>query len=184
MSRQDIASVTVRREQVADAHEIRDVVTDAFQRPEVGELVDGLRASAAWGDGLSFVAEHGGQTVGHILYTHAFLDAPARLVDVLVLSPLGVRRAFQGRGIGSLLVRRSLEVVDAHDEPLVFLEGSPDFYPRFGFERGSTYGLTAPSVRIPDAAFKVRRLPTYESWMTGALVYPDPFWRFDCVGLR
>ena len=26
--------------------------------------------------------------------------------------------------------------------------------------------------------------PRDEPWMTGALVYPDAFWRFDPVGLR
>jgi putative acetyltransferase len=39
-------------------------------------------------------------------------------------------------------------------------------------------------VRIPDAAFQVAVLPTHEVWMTGALVYCDPFWTMDCVGLR
>ena len=28
------------------------------------------------------------------------------------------------------------------------------------------------------------RLPAYEDWMTGAVVYAEQFWQFDCVGLR
>ncbi len=44
--------------------------------------------------------------------------------------------------------------------------------------------MTRPSVRIPESAFQLIRLPGYESWMTGAVVYPDTFWEFDCVGLR
>ena len=40
------------------------------------------------------------------------------------------------------------------------------------------------SVRIPDAACQVALLPAYEPWMTGALVYCDPFWALDAVGLR
>jgi putative acetyltransferase len=27
-------------------------------------------------------------------------------------------------------------------------------------------------------------LPAYEPWMTGAVIYPDAFWRTDTVGLR
>jgi putative acetyltransferase len=27
-------------------------------------------------------------------------------------------------------------------------------------------------------------LPAREDWMTGALVYSEPFWALDCVGLR
>jgi putative acetyltransferase len=33
-------------------------------------------------------------------------------------------------------------------------------------------------------AFQVVTLPAYEPWMTGALVYAEQFWAFDCVGLR
>jgi len=30
----------------------------------------------------------------------------------------------------------------------------------------------------------VGRQGHHQSWMAGALVYPDRFWAFDCVGLR
>lgn len=42
----------------------------------------------------------------------------------------------------------------------------------------------SPSLRMPDAAFQVARLPAYEPWMTGTLVYSETFWALDCVGLR
>ena len=106
------------------------------------------------------------------------------MVDVLVLSPLGVLPQFQNRGVGSMLIRRSLDVLVGRPEPLVFLEGKPEFYPRFGFGLGHEQGFRSPSVRIPDEAFMVKRLPAHEPWMTGALVYAEPFWRHDCVGLR
>jgi putative acetyltransferase len=75
-------------------------------------------------------------------------------------------------------------VLAGRNEPLVFLEGHPTYYPRFGFRRAIDMGFAAPSVRIPSDAFMVYPLPCYESWMTGALVYPDAFWRNDAVGLR
>ena len=45
-------------------------------------------------------------------------------------------------------------------------------------------GFVRPSVRIPDPAFQVALLAGHEEWMTGALVYVDPFWSEDRVGLR
>jgi putative acetyltransferase len=39
-------------------------------------------------------------------------------------------------------------------------------------------------VRIPGAAFQVVLLAAYDAGVTGALVYPDVFWRHDAVGLR
>ncbi len=121
---------------------------------------------------------------GHVLYSHALLDAPPRLVDVLVLGPVGVRPERHGRGIGTRLIAASLATLRHRPEPLVFVEGHPGYYPRFGFERAVDMGFTPPSNRVPDDAFMVHPLPAYKSWMRGALVYPDAFWRVDAVGLR
>jgi putative acetyltransferase len=164
---------------------MRDLSVSAFgDDPQIRALLDNLHESWAWDDELSFVAQLDEHLVGQVLYTHALLDAPNRLVDVLVLSPIGVRPDQQNRGIGSLLVRESLTRLAPRTESLVFLEGSPLYYPRFGFQRASDLGFTAPSVRVSSDAFMVYRLPKHETWMTGALVYPDAFWRADAVGLR
>jgi len=164
---------------------VRELSIDAFGGDErIGRLLDALRASWAWDAELSFVADLDGEIVGHVLYTHAMLDAPHELVDVLVLSPIGVRPALQGRGIGGEMITTTLRLLDQRGERLVFLEGNPAYYTRFGFRRGADLGFVAPSVRIPPDAFMVYPLSRYEPWMTGALVYPDAFWRNDSVGLR
>jgi putative acetyltransferase len=119
-----------------------------------------------------------------VLFTRSLLDAPRRLVDVLVLSPVSIAPAHQGRGIGSALIQHGLAEVAQRPEPLVFLEGAPDFYRRFGFEAAGPLGFRRPSLRIPEVAFQVIRQAAYEPWMTGTLVYSRVFWDFDCVGLR
>lgn len=178
------AELHLRREQVGEAQAIRALVAEAFGEPIVGELVDGLRASPDWIDGLSLVAELDGRLVGHVLFSRGLLDAPHRLVDVLVLSPVSVAGDVQRRGIGTALVRHGLEQARARPEPLVFLEGSPAFYRRFGFEAAGPLGFRRPSLRIPQPAFQVIRHPGHEPWMTGTLVYSRVFWDLDCVGLR
>lgn len=179
------ANVVVRLMRVEEYEAMRDLSVSAFGGdPQIRILLDMLRESWAWDDELCFVAELGDELAGQVLYTRAVLDAPSRLVDVLVLSPVGVRPDLQNSGIGSRMIRESLAQVASRSEPLVFLEGSPRYYQRFGFQRASALGFVAPSVRIPTPAFMVHRLPNYQSWMTGALVYPDAFWRADAVGLR
>jgi putative acetyltransferase len=102
-----------------------------------------------------------------------------------VLSPVGVRPDLQRTGVGDALIRHALAtIVATRPEPLVFLEGIPSYYPRFGFRLAAAMGFTAPSVRIPDRAFMAYPLPSYEPTVRGALVYPDVFWRADAVGLR
>lgn len=67
---------------------------------------------------------------------------------------------------------------------MLFLEGPSTYYSRFGFEAAAEQGFGKPSLRIPDAAFPAIRLPAYQPWMSGALVYADTFWQHDAVGLR
>jgi predicted N-acetyltransferase YhbS len=105
--------------------------------------------SPDWIEGLSFVAERAGRLMGHIFFTRSLLDAPRRLVDVLVLSPVSVAPAFQGKGVGSALIRHGLQQVAKRPEPLVFLGGRRD-----------TTGASASSRRastafvVPRCAFR------------------------------
>ena len=121
--------------------------------------------------------------LGHALFTRSLLDAPARLADVAVLSPIGVLPAHQRRGIGTGLIERGLAELGDRGIPAVFLEGDPAYYSRLGFQPAIDLGFGKPSVRIPDAAFQVRTLRAYQGWMTGALVYRQTFWNHDAVGL-
>jgi len=187
-----ISDLAFRSELPGDEGAIRAVVADAFgdaggtrhSHAVVATLVDRLRESPDWIDGLSFVAETNGEIVGHILFTRSLLDAPRQLVDVLVLSPVSVAPTSQGKGVGSRLIRHGLEAVGQRPEALVFLEGDPRFYARFGFRAAGPLGFRRPSLRIPEPAFQVVTLQRYEEWMTGTLVYSRVFWDLDCVGLR
>ena len=176
---------TVREEQADDVDAVRRVVAAAFGGEKVPELLDALRDSvAAWLD-TAFVAEERDEIVASVAYTRAWLDAPTKLVEVLVLGPLAVHPDRQRDGIGSLLVKDTLRLLEHRPEPLVFLEGGPDFYSRLGFIAGKELGFSAPSVRIPAPAFQVATLPGYDqTWMSGAVVYPDVWWRQNAVGLR
>ena len=180
-------TVRIRPQAPGDAERgvVHDVVEAAFADRTVADLVDALQADEAGRLGASLVAvDADDRVVGHVQLSRSWLDAPTRLVEVLVLSPLAVAPHRQGEGIGGALVRAAIEAADDLAAPLLFLEGSPRYYPRFGFVPGGPLGFLRPSVRIPDAAFEVVTLPGWEPWMTGQLVYSEIFWRFDAVGLR
>ena len=180
-----VTDVEVRQEHESDRRQVRQVVQAAFRaQPAVADLLDVLRASAGWRPSLSLVALEHGVIVGHVLASRGWLDAQARLVEVLVLSPLSVTPGRQGQGVGTRLVRQLLAAAASGTEPAIFLEGSPGYYRRFGFEVAGLAGFRRPSLRIPEPAFQVRTFASYELWMTGTLVYPEAFWELDCVGLR
>ena len=180
-----MTSHTMLRPEIAsDQASVRELHKRAFGGTKVPALVDALRQGTAALRPLSFVAEQQGRIVGHVMLSASRLGAPARLVDVYVLSPLGVFPEHQRQVIGTVLIDHAARAADQAVIPLVFLESDPSFYGLRGFERASSLGFRSASLRIPDAAFQVRRLGTCEPWMTGTLVYADAFWATDCVGLR
>jgi putative acetyltransferase len=175
--------VLIRAQRDRDTAAVRAVTARAFGHHRG---VDGLVSVLAAGPArLSLVAEDdAGVVVGHTMLSRGWVDAAPRLAEVLILSPLSVDPPLQKRGIGGDLVRAALAGAEELGAPALFLEGDPAYYGRFGFVAGSSRGFTRPYVRIPEAAFQVVVLPTWEEWMTGALVYPEAFWAMDSVGLR
>ena len=175
----------IRPETPADHEAVAEVHRLAFGEGH-GEVVARLVAALRRDDpgATGFVAEVDGQVAGHVMFTRSLLDAPPRLVDVQVLSPLGVLPVHQRRGIGTALIRYGVTALEERGEPLIFLEGDPRYYSRHGFTAGVDHGFRRPSLRVPEPGFQVVKLPAYESWMTGTLVYLHTFWDHDCVGLR
>jgi putative acetyltransferase len=181
-----IVDIAVRIERQQDVPAVADLLEAAFaeEGAAIVDLVADLRGHACGRDGLAFVAESAGGILGCTLVTRSRLDTPERLVDVGVLSPLAVAPAAQRSGVGRALVERALAAAESAGLPALFLEGDPAYYSRLGFRPGAPLGFRKPSLRIPDSAFQVVLLPGYEPWMTGTLVYAEPFWDHDCVGLR
>lgn len=110
--------------------------------PVEHRIVERLRDSGA----LTFsrLAEVGGEAVAHIALSPAVVGDDPR--GWFLLGPVGVLPDFQGRGIGSALVRASLLHMRSQGASGVVLVGDPGFYARFGF--ANVPGLVYPGV--PD----------------------------------
>jgi putative acetyltransferase len=171
-------ALTIRAEQPKEGGLIGAVVAAAFSHHlEVADLVDVLRQSPVFIPELSLVAVVHTGVVGHVLLTRAELvDDELCRHPVLVLSPLSVLPQQQRQGIGSALVRCALHRADAMAEGVVVLQGSPRYYPRFGFRDSRTLGI---SMRLPDwappKAGMACPLSAYKPSIRGWLVESQPF---------
>jgi putative acetyltransferase len=177
-------TLTIRAETFED-----QAAVDALQFRAFGNdaalpaLVQDLRQQETPFPTTSLVAMRGGGPVlGHVMLSHAWLDGPTHMIDVMVLSPLGVEPAVQRQGIGTALIKAALEAAETLGAPFVMLEGNPRYYSTRGFEPAGPLGIRRPSVRIPEGAFQIAKLSGYTRAMTGTFVYKDVHWRSH-VGL-
>jgi len=145
--------ISIRFEEVSDHEVVRAINLAAFEGGPEAELVDVLRASCP--DHLSLVAEDEGRVVGHILFTPVIVESSDRVVEGMGLAPMAVKPELQRQGIGSALVRCGLELLRDRTCPFVIVLGHPEYYPRFGFERASSYDLQSQWEGVLDEAFMV-----------------------------
>jgi len=161
---------TTRVETSADIPAIREINLAAFDTAEEADLVEALRQDPAWIDGLSLVTlDDAGALVGYVLLTRAHIgDTPA-----LCLGPCAVLPQYQKTGVGSAAIRAALAAAEARGEHFVTVLGHPEYYPRFGFTRASTHGVTMKTP-VPDDALMVLSLGT-EPLPSGVIRYAAAF---------
>ncbi len=170
-----MTDLAIEPERPADHGTIDAVVRQAFDRqPAVADMVAAVRRSPRYRPGLALVARSGAETVGFVMLSNTDLVARngARR-DVLTLTPLAVAPQHQRRGVGSALVRAALASAERLGEPMVILEGSPQFYGRLGFCFAGDHGITMdlPEWAPPEAA-QVFLLSAHDPAITGRVEYP------------
>lgn len=137
-------SIEIRPETPTDIKAIHRIEAAAFQNEALAELVNRLRAEGALL--LSHVALLNDEIVGHAAYSLLTITDGERVVRCPALGPIGVDPPYQGGGIGSALVRAGLDAMRGMDYGLLFLVGSPRYYPRFGFQPAQPLGFSSDYV--------------------------------------
>ena len=165
--------MNVRRAGAADLKAVLSVHRAAFGRDEEAEMAAAIVASGQFPPELSLAAVVDERIAGHVISSWVGLERSER--KLLQLGPIGVLPELQGQGIGSALVRASLEATSALGEPLLLLEGNPAYYGRFGFARADELGLLAPPEALYDWAFQVAVLDERVELPRGRVVYPPTF---------
>jgi putative acetyltransferase len=144
----------IRPEEPADVPDIRSVLQRAFETGFEADLVDTLRRQGR--PLVSLVAIVDGTVVGHILFSPVTLSSDPQM-SLMGLAPMAVAPDWQRQGIGSLLVHAGVDACRRLGVAGLVVIGHPEYYPRFGFERGSALGLRS-EYEVPDDAFMALEL--------------------------
>jgi predicted N-acetyltransferase YhbS len=139
-------SLVIRPEQSMDAEAIERLHERAFGPGRFARTAQRLREGAPHLVELSFTALVGTLLVGSVRLS----PLTAGEVPGLMLGPLTVDPAFESRGIGAALMRRSIEAAREQGHTLVLLVGDEPYYSRFGFRRIPRGQLELPGPVNPD----------------------------------
>ena len=87
------------------------------------------------------------------MFSPVEIETQKGVIEGMGLAPMAVLPEMQNCGIGSKLVKEGLRIIKNTICPFVIVLGHEKYYPRFGFQRASKYGLTSQWEGVPDDAF-------------------------------
>jgi predicted N-acetyltransferase YhbS len=142
-------NITIRKERLADHKIVFKIIEESFRNENFSDkrehfLVDRLRKSDAFVNELSLVAESEDTIVGHILLTKIKIKNGKDVFNSLALAPVTVLPKFQKRGIGGMLIKAAHKKAKELGFTSIVLLGHEEYYPRFGYELISNYGIKLP----------------------------------------
>lgn len=128
-----------------------------------------LRRNRLPAEGLALVAR---DPQGHVIGTVRLWNVEAGVtpagtpVDALMLGPLAVDPAHEGRGIGAALMRAAIARAHDRGHGAILLVGDAPYYERFGFFTEKTKLLMMPG---PTARDRFLALELKDNWLDGAV---------------
>lgn len=167
------APLTLREELPDDRAAIAAVNEAAFGQPAEAALVDALREHGALT--LSLVALAAGAIVGHIAFSPVTITGAGGLHPAIGLAPMAVAPSWQGRGVGTRLVRAGLDRLRAAGASAVIVLGHPHYYPRFGFAPASRFGLRWEHEAADEAFMALELVPGALAGVAGVVRYRPEF---------
>lgn len=169
----------IRQETTKDYKATEHVVEEAFRDAEFADhaehlLVQRLRESESFIPEVSLVAEIEGEIVGHILFTKIIIIGE-KIWDSISLAPVSVLPKHQRKGIGGELILKGLEIVKHLGFESVIVLGHEEYYPKFGFQKASSWSIKCP-FDVPEGAFMAIELkPGALTHVVGTVEYPKEF---------
>ena len=147
--------ITIRPEEHKDYKSIVSLILRSFREgtdysdgTDIVALVEEVRDSEYCIPELSFVAEQGGEIVGHFLFSRFPLSKTpqgghgcAKETNIVMLAPVSVHADHLRQGIGTAMIRLGIEKVKEMGFSGIVVEGNYRFYNTIGFVTSSEHDI-------------------------------------------
>lgn len=158
--------LTIRQELPGDAAAIERLHERAFGPGRFARTAFRLREGRPPDPALSFASHVGTFLVGSVRVTPILAGGGPGLM----LGPLTVDPAFEGRGIGAALMNAAIEAARAAGHELVLLVGDAPYYARFGFKPIRPGQLMLPGPADPGRFLALELVEGVLAQRSGAVV--------------
>lgn len=149
--------ITIRPETHGDYKQIVSLVLRSFREgtsysdgTDVVALIEEIRDSEYRIPALSFVAERGGEIVGHFMFSKFPLSlrkdgghTGADGAEFLILAPVAVHADHLRQGVGTAMLTLGIEAAKKIGCKGILVEGNYRFYNTLGFRTSSEFGILA-----------------------------------------
>lgn len=171
----------IRQEEENDHESVFQLIEEAFRNMEHSDhqeqfLVKKLRVSDAFIPELSLVMEDDdGEIAGHILFTKIRIENASESFESLALAPVSVKPDFQNQGIGSQLILHGHHIARELGYQSVILLGHEKYYPKFGYEKTSNFGISFPFEIPEENGMAIELVKDGLKNVKGVVKYPKEF---------
>jgi len=162
----------IREERQSDFDLISSLHIESFNHDLEAELIKNLRNEPGYKAVFSQVVELNNNVVGHAMLTPVEIVNETKSIKALVLGPVSITTAQRGKSLGTLLVKKCIEVAKNEGFPFVLVYGG-DYYKRFGFKKAKYVFRPNPvfghGMKIVRTSYKV------SPFVRGVIHYPESF---------
>ena len=168
-------NINIRPERESDYRCVEELTRKAFwnlHSPGCDEhyLAHIMRSHPDFCPDLDFVAEYEGRVIANIMYTRSYLvNENGERLETLTFGPVSVLPEYQRKGVGSQLIRHTVELASAKGVRAIVIFGNPSNYVKHGFKGCRDFRVAVSEGRYPTCMLV---LPLQkQSWPDGNWIY-------------
>jgi len=148
-------NIVIRNEAKADYRKVEEITRKAFWNlyfPGCNEhyLVHIMRDHKDFIKELALVVTINEKVVGNIMYMKSYVkNENDEIIDTLTFGPVSVHPSYQKQGIGSTLIKKSIEKAKENKYKAIIIYGYPHNYCKHGFKSSKDFNISNKEGKYP-----------------------------------
>jgi len=148
-------NIVVRNEVETDYRKVEDITRKAFWNlyfPGCNEhyLVHIMRNHKDIIKELALVVTINEKVVGNIMYMKSYVkNENDETIETITFGPVSVHPSYQKQGIGSTLIKKSIEKAKENNYKAIIIYGHPHNYCKYGFKSSKDFNISNKEGKYP-----------------------------------